>query len=131
LYVLDESSLASTRQINEFLLGLRDQDRVLLVGDVRQHEAVEAGRPYHQLQDAGMRTAYLNEIIRQKDSALKEAVEQLARGEIRALGPGPPNCRWLRNDGGVKGHEMNAGLPHDGAHGSGTRGMSQGQAVGE
>ena len=83
LYVLDESSLASTRQINEFLRGLQQEDRVLLVGDVRQHEAVEAGRPYHQLQEAGMRTAHLDEIIRQRDPALKEAVEQLARGEVR------------------------------------------------
>jgi ATP-dependent exoDNAse (exonuclease V) alpha subunit len=82
LYLLDESSLASTRQINDFLQRLGEQDRVLLVGDVRQHEAVEAGRPYYQLQEAGMRTAHLDEIIRQKDPALKEAVEQLARGEI-------------------------------------------------
>ena len=56
---------------------------MLFVGDVRQHEAVEAGRPYAQLQEAGMRTARLDEIIRQKDPALKEAVEQLARGEVR------------------------------------------------
>jgi conjugative relaxase-like TrwC/TraI family protein len=82
LYVLDESSLASTRQINEFLDRLGPHDRVLLVGDVRQHEAVEAGQPYHQLQQAGMRTARLDEIVRQKDPALKEAVEQLARGQI-------------------------------------------------
>jgi len=83
LYVLDESSLASTRQMNEFLRGLQSEDRVLLVGDVRQHEAVEAGRPYHQLQEAGMGTAHLDEIIRQEDPALKEAVQQLARGEVR------------------------------------------------
>jgi conjugative relaxase-like TrwC/TraI family protein len=82
LYVLDESSLASTRQINEFLHRLSDQDRVLLVGDVRQHEAVEAGRPYYQLQQAGMRTAHLDEIVRQEDPALKQVVEQLARGEV-------------------------------------------------
>ena len=55
----------------------------LFVGDTRQHEAVEAGRPYAQLQEAGLRTAHLDEIIRQKDPALKEAVEQLARGEVR------------------------------------------------
>jgi conjugative relaxase-like TrwC/TraI family protein len=82
-YVLDESSLASTRQVNEFLSRLQEQDRVLLVGDVRQHEGVEAGRPYHQLQEAGMRTARLDEIVRQKDPALKEAVVQLSRGEVR------------------------------------------------
>ncbi|HET9182939.1 MAG TPA: MobF family relaxase [Candidatus Angelobacter sp.] len=83
LYVLDESSLASTKQMNEFLHRLSADDRVLLVGDVRQHEAVEAGRPYQQLQEAGMHTARLDEIVRQKDPALKEAVEQLARGEVR------------------------------------------------
>jgi len=82
-YVLDESSLASTRQVNEFLSRLQQQDRVLLVGDVRQHEGVDAGRPYHQLQEAGMRTAHLDEIIRQKDLELKEAVVQLSRGEVR------------------------------------------------
>jgi ATP-dependent exoDNAse (exonuclease V) alpha subunit len=52
LYVLDESSLASTKQMHTFLERLGPQDRVLLVGDVRQHEAVDAGRPYHQLQEA-------------------------------------------------------------------------------
>jgi len=82
LYVLDESSLASTKQMNEFLHRLHGEDRVLLVGDKRQHEAVEAGKPYHQLQQAGMQTARLDEIVRQKDPALKEAVEQLARGDV-------------------------------------------------
>jgi AAA domain/TrwC relaxase len=83
LYVLDESSLASTRQVHEFFNRLHPNDRVLLVGDRRQHEAVEAGRPFVQLQDAGMRTAKLEEIVRQKDPELKQVVEQLARGEVR------------------------------------------------
>jgi conjugative relaxase-like TrwC/TraI family protein len=83
LYVVDESSMASTRQMHTFVERLREKDRVLFVGDTRQHEAVEAGRPYAQLQEAGLKTARLDEIIRQKDPALKEAVEQLARGEVR------------------------------------------------
>ena len=41
LFVLDESSLASTRQVNDFLKRLAMKDRVLLVGDTRQHQAVE------------------------------------------------------------------------------------------
>jgi conjugative relaxase-like TrwC/TraI family protein len=82
LYVLDESSLASTRQMHEFMERLHWSDRVLLVGDTRQHEAVEAGRPFAQLQEAGMWTAKLDEIVRQRDPELKEAVEQLARGKI-------------------------------------------------
>jgi hypothetical protein len=83
LYVLDESSLASTRQMNQFLHGLKENDRVLLVGDVRQHQAVEAGAPYQQLQEAGIQVARLDEIVRQKDPALKEVVEYLSRGHVR------------------------------------------------
>ena len=83
LYVLDESSLASTRQVHEFVERLNPNDRVLLVGDRRQHEAVEAGRPFAQLQDAGMKTVRLEEIVRQKDPELKQVVEQLARGDVR------------------------------------------------
>ena len=83
LYVLDESSLASTRQLHDFIERLRPNDRVLLVGDRRQHEAVEAGRPFAQLQDAGMKTVKLEEIVRQKDPELKQVVQQLARGDVR------------------------------------------------
>jgi conjugative relaxase-like TrwC/TraI family protein len=83
LYVLDESSLASTKQMNELLHRLKDSDRVLLVGDVRQHQAVDAGTPYQQLQEAGIQTARLDEIIRQKDLALKEVVEHLSRGQVK------------------------------------------------
>ncbi|MGH9372913.1 MAG: AAA family ATPase [Vicinamibacterales bacterium] len=83
LYVLDESSLASTKQMHTFMERLGPEERVLLVGDVRQHEAVDAGRLYHQLQEAGIRTAHLAEIVRQRDPELKAVVEQLSRGEVQ------------------------------------------------
>jgi conjugative relaxase-like TrwC/TraI family protein len=82
LYVVDESSLASTKQMHDFVTRLHPNDRVLLVGDTRQHEAVEAGRPFAQLQEAGMVTVRLDEIVRQRDPELKNVVEQLARGEV-------------------------------------------------
>ncbi len=84
LYVLDESSLASTRQMHDFLQGLVKDDRVVLVGDVRQHQAVDAGRPYQQLQEAGMATVRLDTIVRQRDPELKAVVEFLARGDTAA-----------------------------------------------
>ena len=83
LWVVDEASLASTKQMREFFDTLGEDDRVLLVGDTRQHQGVDAGRPFEQLQQAGMRTARLDEIVRQKDPALKEAVEHLAQGRVR------------------------------------------------
>jgi ATP-dependent exoDNAse (exonuclease V) alpha subunit len=69
--------------MHAFLERLNRHDRVLFVGDVRQHEAVEAGRPYAQMQEAGMRTARLDEILWQKDPELKQTVKQLARGEVK------------------------------------------------
>ena len=85
-YFIDESSLASTNQMREFLtrLGPNNNDRVLLIGDIRQHQGVEAGRPFEQLQEAGMRTARLDDIVRQKNPALKSAVELLATGQVSA-----------------------------------------------
>jgi conjugative relaxase-like TrwC/TraI family protein len=82
LYVVDESSLASTKQMHEFMNRLHPNDRVLLVGDTRQHESVDAGRIFAQLQDAGMKTVKLDEIVRQRDPELKQTVEQLARGNV-------------------------------------------------
>jgi ATP-dependent exoDNAse (exonuclease V) alpha subunit len=70
--------------MHEFVMRLHRNDRALLVGDIRQHEGVEAGRPFAQLQEAGMRTVKLDEILRQRDPELKHAVEQLARGQVGA-----------------------------------------------
>ena len=84
LYLLDESSLASTRQVRDFLNKIGAQDRVLLVGDIRQHQAVDAGKPFEQLQQAGMQTAQLDQIVRQRDPSLLRAVEFLARADVVA-----------------------------------------------
>jgi conjugative relaxase-like TrwC/TraI family protein len=82
LYMVDESSLASTQQMRDFLEKVGPQDKVLLIGDTRQHQAVDAGKPFEQLQQAGMQTARLDQIVRQKDPELLRAVEHLSRGEV-------------------------------------------------
>ena len=81
LYMVDESSLASTQQMRDFLNKIAPQDKVLLIGDTRQHQGVDAGKPFEQLQEAGMRTAQLDQIMRQKDAALLKAVEHLSNNE--------------------------------------------------
>jgi conjugative relaxase-like TrwC/TraI family protein len=82
LFVLDESSLASTKNLHKFFARLEPQDRVLLVGDSRQHQAVEAGTPFEQFQKHGMATVKLSEIVRQRDPELKRTVERLSAREI-------------------------------------------------
>ena len=82
--VVDEGSLASTVQTRD-LLRIADAlriPRVVLVGDAKQLDAVDAGKPFAQLQAAGMKTAVMDEIMRQRDPALREAVEASLAGEI-------------------------------------------------
>lgn len=81
LYMVDESSLASTRQMRDFLNKIAPQDKVLLIGDTRQHQGVDAGKPFEQFQEAGMKTAQLDQIMRQKDPELLKAVEHLSNNE--------------------------------------------------
>ena len=83
--VVDEGSLASTVQARD-LLRIADAfriPRVVLVGDAKQLDAVDAGKPFAQLQEAGMKTAVMNEIMRQRDPALKAAVEASLAGDVR------------------------------------------------
>jgi ATP-dependent exoDNAse (exonuclease V) alpha subunit len=80
LWMVDESSLLATRQVNGLLHLARERgvERVIFVGDQRQHHAIEAGRPILQLQQAGMPTARLETIRRQRDPELRKAVALVA-----------------------------------------------------
>ena len=84
ILVVDEGSLAATVQARD-LLRIANELRipcVVLVGDAKQLDAVDAGKPFAQLQAAGMKTAVMDEIMRQRDPALKEAVEASLKGDI-------------------------------------------------
>ena len=83
--VVDEGSLASTVQARDLLriANTLRIPRVVLVGDEKQLDAVDAGKPFAQLQQAGMQTAVMDEIMRQREPALKEAVEASIEGDIR------------------------------------------------
>ena len=73
-------------RIMERLMKMAEVDgaRVVLLGDTGQTKAIEAGRPFHQLQAAGMAAALMGDIIRQKTPELKEAVELAAKAEASA-----------------------------------------------
>jgi conjugative relaxase-like TrwC/TraI family protein len=83
LLMVDEASLASTRMVAELRKKVKAEDRVVFVGDTRQHQSVEAGRFLESAITAGMITARLEEIMRQKDEGLKHAVELLAVGNTK------------------------------------------------
>ena len=80
--VLDESSMTSTAQM-QLLMRVSERLRIarlVLVGDSGQLHAVGAGEPFRALQDAGIATAEMDEILRQRDPGLKRAVEALQQG---------------------------------------------------
>lgn len=83
--LLDEGSVVPAYQMaNLMSLVERTGARMVIIGDKKQTQAVEAGKPFEQLLDAGMRTAYLSEIQRQKDPRLKAAVVHAASDRVGA-----------------------------------------------
>ena len=85
MLVVDESSLASSEQMRNLLriaTALR-LPRVVLVGDEKQLGAVEAGKPFEQLKAAGMTTAVMDDIVRQRDAELKAAVKASLTGDVK------------------------------------------------
>lgn len=117
LYMLDESSLASTKQMRSFLSKLNPEDRVLVIGDTRQHQGVDAGRPFQQMQEAGMQTSRLDRIVRQKDPELLRAVQHLANNETTK------GIAMLAEQGRITeitdGHDRIAAIAKDYAHNPG------------
>lgn len=83
--ILDEASMVSTRQ----MLGLMQiaeklgVNRLVLVGDVGQIAAVEAGSPFRQLQEAALNPIRLDANLRQRDGEMKLAVAKLQAGLVR------------------------------------------------
>ena len=81
--LLDEASMVSTDQMRSLLRAADELDasRVVLVGDSGQLRAVEAGQPFRLLQRAGMTTAAMDDILRQRNPELRAAVQAVLAGD--------------------------------------------------
>jgi conjugative relaxase-like TrwC/TraI family protein len=83
LIVLDESSLSDTKRINALFQRLEEGERILLVGDRDQHQAVEAGAPFGQIQRGGkIETVWIKQVVRQQEPSYRRTVEQLQEGKF-------------------------------------------------
>lgn len=85
LLVVDEATLTSTNQARKFLeIAKTGNAKVVMIGDTKQLGAVEAGKPFHQLQKAGMATPVMSEVLRQKDNPyLKDSLSLIRDGNIK------------------------------------------------
>ena len=86
ILVVDEAGMISTKDMKALMTHANKAGyaRVVMVGDIKQLDAVAAGSPFAQLQKAGMPTALMADIQRQRDTpALHAAVMHSIRGEIK------------------------------------------------
>jgi ATP-dependent exoDNAse (exonuclease V) alpha subunit len=84
LLVVDEAGMVSAKDMHALLQAVEGANaRMVLVGDVQQLKAVEAGRPFAQLQEAGLARVEMAEIQRQTDARLQQAVELAYAGHVR------------------------------------------------
>lgn len=82
---LDEAGVVPAYQLEHLMTIIERQNaRLVLTGDRHQTHAVEAGKPFEQLQDAGMTRAFLSEVVRQKNESIRAAVVHAARREVPA-----------------------------------------------
>ncbi len=86
ILLVDEASMIGSKDMRTFMNYAERTNvaRVVFVGDTQQLDAVAKGQPFDQLQEAGMPTAIMDEIRRQRDSTLKQAVYSTIRGDIAA-----------------------------------------------
>lgn len=76
IIILDEASLVSNNQMLSLLNITKTLNtKLILQGDTKQLSSVEAGKPFHQLQKAGMNTVTMTDILRQTNPDLKQAIE--------------------------------------------------------
>ena len=82
IVILDEAGVVGARQMERLMREIEQSGaRLIQLGDTKQTEAIEAGKPFAQLQQNGMQTARIKEIQRQKDPELKLAVQHAAEGQ--------------------------------------------------
>lgn len=75
VWIVDEASLLSAHDMAKLMASAdKAGARLVLVGDVKQLGSVAAGAAFAQLQEAGMATAKLAEIVRQTNANTREAV---------------------------------------------------------
>ncbi|WP_392476756.1 MobF family relaxase [Nostoc sp. C110] len=85
IWIVDEAGLLSAKDAHALLeRATLEGARLLLVGDTKQLSAVEAGSPFKSLQQAGIKTAHLNQSNRQRNPDLKIAVDLIADGRVEA-----------------------------------------------
>ncbi|MCS6291154.1 MAG: relaxase domain-containing protein [Nitrospira sp.] len=83
VYVIDESSMLSSKQLHGLVSRIEAEgNRAIFIGDRQQLGSIEAGNGFTLLHNHGIASVRMDEILRQKDPIIKQAVEETTQGKI-------------------------------------------------
>jgi conjugative relaxase-like TrwC/TraI family protein len=109
--LVDEAGQVSSKDMRTlFDIAKKQEARVILVGDYRQHSSVEAGDAFRLLEkEAGVRYAQVKQIRRQTVPGYKNAVEQISNGTSAGAQRGfdaLDKMGWVVEASGEDRHQM-------------------------
>lgn len=111
LWLVDEASLLPTKDMEKlFEQAGKHQAKVILVGDVQQLGSVEAGAAFRQLQENGLTTFKLDEIVRQENihtlDAVYASIETDAKQALDHLQNGGGDVIQIKGDADNRRYEI-------------------------
>ncbi|WP_298303272.1 MobF family relaxase [uncultured Erythrobacter sp.] len=82
--MVDETSLVGTEQFEKLvrLANLAGAERLVMIGDTRQLQAIAAGKPFEQAQKRGTPTSAVTENLRAASPQMKEVADALNREDL-------------------------------------------------
>lgn len=83
--VIDESSMIGRDQMLSLIrfTNQKQMARVIFQGDANQMSSVQAGEPFRHMEEAGVRSVTMKEIIRQKDVRHRKGISELSSEKLR------------------------------------------------
>lgn len=112
--VLDEASMVANHDKERLvrLANLTEVQRLVLIGDIRQLGAVDAGKPFELVQKAGIERADMTTNLRGRDPLLRRAQAAAQAGDVqKALGHLLKSTLETAGDGAIVAAETWLALP--------------------
>jgi len=83
IYVVDESGTIGSKQLHQLQQRAKQTNsKIVLIGDTKQHQAVQAGAIFQQLQQRGaVKTTLMSQSLRAKTVELQELYQNIKEGE--------------------------------------------------
>ncbi len=84
VWVVDEASMLGSKKMHDLMTAAEKADaRIVMLGDTKQLQSVEAGRMFSKLQETGdLKTVRMSEVQRQKEADYKESVKDISQKRI-------------------------------------------------